>query len=80
MKTRTLLAVGLLMSSGLAVCNCGDSPGNALPDGGMPDDATFAGYVIDLVENKTADNTDPQPIPEDLADSEEPTLFEQLFN
>lgn len=51
------------------------TPGNDAPGGPL----TFAGFVIDLIQNQTADDTDAVQLPRGLVDSEDPNAFDELF-
>jgi hypothetical protein len=59
-----------------------DSPIDADID--APPPATFTSYVIDLVQNQTADNTDPKPYSEfsglNDPDQDNPAAYAVLFN
>lgn len=59
--------------------DAGDDGGDvdAGPDGGGG--LTFADFVIDLIENQTADNTEPVAIDFSLPDDEAPDSFDSLF-
>lgn len=61
-----------------------DAPVNPdAPNPDAPPPATFTTYVIDLVENQTAGNTDPRPFTEfsdlDDPDLDNPAAYEPLF-
>jgi len=77
--TRNMLMATLIA----AAIGCGD-------DGGTPPDAngdaprpnaTFTGFVIDLIEKQTADNTDPVELDFDLSDPDQDnaTAYDPLF-
>jgi hypothetical protein len=53
-------------------------PDGEIPDGGMGP-ATFEDFVLDQINNHTADNTEPVPIPTGLVDTEDPNAFSSLF-
>lgn len=89
-----LLAVllgGLLLGGGLAGCldggsedgasGAGDGAGDLDEPGDDPGDGTltFAEFVIDLIQNHTADDTEPVAIDFSLPDDEDPDAFEELF-
>ena len=78
-----------LMAMLLSGCNVfDDDDDNAPPpdDGGMPppmESVDFTGFVIDLVQNGTADDTEPVEINDiDFAfdDNDEPAAFDALFD
>ena len=53
-------------------------------DGGTPGPTpipgtTFAAFVIDLIENQTADGTEPVAVDFDTTDDEAPGAFDSLF-
>lgn len=56
-----------------------DGGGNGNPDGGTDGGTTFAAFVIDLIQNQTAENTEAVSIPENLVDTEDPAAFDPLF-
>jgi hypothetical protein len=89
-KLRYLLVS--LCAAGVIGIGCGDDNVTMMhPDaGGNPDGAmnpdgpnpqpTFVDFVKDLINNKTADNTEPVDfVNMNLADSEDPTAFDSLF-
>jgi hypothetical protein len=51
--------------------------GSTAPDG--PVAATFAGEVIDLIVNKTADDSAPVAVDFASPDTEDPAVFDSLF-
>ncbi len=94
MSPRRLAAIALAVGFGLAACG-GDDEGGGGTDGPRPDaetdamdvDAppavTLTSYVIDLVTNQTAGNTDPRPY-DDFAqlpdpDADNPAAYGALF-
>lgn len=92
MKTRNLLLTAM-MSCGFLVGCPGDEvdpprPGpNPTNDGGTPDggpDQTtgqdFSAFVIDLIQNKTADDSEPVAIPDNLTnvETEDPAAFDAI--
>lgn len=89
--TRALVALAAALA--LAAVGCGDdtsgdnNPGTDGPspdaDVDAPPEATFTSFVIDLVMNQTAGNTDPRPYL-DFADLDDPDLdnpaaYDSLF-
>ena len=86
-----LLAVGLALPA--AACGDDSGDGGNNPDGpanidaaddiDAPEAATFTRFVIDLVQNQTAGNTDPRPYADfstlDDPDGENPAAYDPLF-
>jgi hypothetical protein len=74
------------LAAALALVACGDDGGPAGPDAN-PTDApaatTLTTYVLDLVENKTADDTEPRPFAEfatlEDVDQDNENAYERLF-
>lgn len=85
--------IGGVVLLGVVASGCGDDdPDRPVADAGVQPDATvadagpdggtidtFAAFVIDLVENRTADDTEPVPIDFSLPDDEAPDSFDVLF-
>jgi len=85
------MCAGLLVASLSAACGGDDdqpvdaavdampNPDGA-PDGGNPID-TFEEFVIDMVQNRTANDTDPAPYVDfsTLPESGDPAAFDVLF-
>ncbi|MDQ3367780.1 MAG: hypothetical protein M3680_20340 [Myxococcota bacterium] len=75
----------------LALAACGDNikagggTPDATPDGPGPGDGTFTSFVIDLIQNQTADNTEPVPfatfatLPDPALDDPTPSAYAPLF-
>jgi len=82
---RSLFAIAMLF----AVASCGGGGGGSdaavsPPDAAAPDATpplTFESWVVDLVENRTSDTTDPAPDTEflPLPESGDPHAFDSLF-
>jgi hypothetical protein len=82
----------LAIVMGFALAACGDdnpsvqdgSPGSDAIDAPMPGN-TFTTFVIDLVQNKTADNTDPvafdqfSTLPDPDGDNNNTAAYDPLF-
>ena len=90
MRRLALIAALVFASFG---CDDDDRPGDDPNDPDDPDDpddpmpdATFTAFVIDLVETKTADDTDPVPfadfesLPDPDADNNNEDAFTSLFD
>lgn len=83
----SLLAVGMIG----AACSGGnddddrevDDPGDtgrSTPTPPAGPSTPFAAFVIDLIENQTADDTEPVAVDFDSADDENPDAFDTLFD
>ena len=81
-----LICAGLLIASLSTACGGGDddmppdaAAPDASPDAGVP--PTFESFVIDLVQNRTAGDTDPVPYVDfsTLPESGDPAAFDVLF-
>ncbi len=86
MKALRLLALALFVTTAA----CGDDGTPADPDANTPDadidapaTATFTSYVLDLIQNQTASNTDSKPFSEVEAlpdpDRDNENAYEALF-
>ena len=81
--------IGMVLALVLAAACGGDDPKPNNPDAGPidpdapPGGSTFSGYVIDLIQNQTADNTAPRPFSEVSAledrDADNQAAFTVLF-
>ena len=54
-----------------------DAPPVVMPD--APPPGSFADFVKDLIQNKTADDTPPVPVDFNSTDSQDPETFSSLF-
>jgi hypothetical protein len=80
-----------LVAACLVAAACSDDKNDVVPDahvtpgpdgGTAPDGpaaATFAGEVIDLIVNKTADDSAPVAVDFASPDTEDPAVFDSLF-
>jgi hypothetical protein len=89
--SRLALALALAVA---AVSACGDDGGHQDTDGSIdspidapidtPPEVTFTSFVIDLVQNQTASNTDPVPYASfstlNDPDQDNPAAYAILFN
>lgn len=80
----------LALAAVLATMGCGDDGGNNDPTDAAVDSAidappaaTFTSFVLDLVQNQTAANTDPKPFADFSSlpdpDKDNPNAYEALF-
>lgn len=94
MRSALRIALAIAIAAGAAACgdDTGDGDGAdpdappVQPDAPNPDappPQTFTTYVIDLVENQTAGNTDPRPFAEfsdlDDPDRDNSAAYDPLF-